>query len=74
MMNNPNCDLISRSALLELILERNRETCNDKLSCLQVERMVESLPAIAQAGGEDAPDEDVNDVLEMPDAFQERKM
>lgn len=27
-MNNPNCDLISRSALLELILERNRETCS----------------------------------------------
>lgn len=26
-MNNPNCDLISRSALLQLILERNRETC-----------------------------------------------
>ena len=38
-------DCIEREALIDLIAERNRNTCNGKLSCLQMKRMVESVPA-----------------------------
>lgn len=36
---------IKREALIDLIAKRNRNTCNGKLSCLQMKRMVESVPA-----------------------------
>lgn len=38
-------EYIERGALLELIAERNRNTCNGTMSCLQMKRMVESVPA-----------------------------
>ena len=34
-------ELIDRAALLALINDRNINTCNGKLSCLQMKRMVE---------------------------------
>lgn len=36
---------IDREALVELIDERNRNTCNGALSCLQMKRMAKALPA-----------------------------
>lgn len=38
-------EYIEREALVELIAERNRNTCNGALSCLQMKRMVKSIPA-----------------------------
>ena len=39
-------ELIDRAALLALINDRNINTCNGKLSCLQMKRMVESVPTV----------------------------
>lgn len=36
---------IDREALVELIDERNRNTCNGALSCLQLKRMALAIPA-----------------------------
>lgn len=38
-------EYINRQELLDIISERNRDTCNGKLSCLQMKRMVEGIPA-----------------------------
>lgn len=38
-------EYIEREALIDLIAERNRNTCNGALSCLQMKRMVKSIPA-----------------------------
>lgn len=38
-------EYIERKALLEVIAERNRCTCNAAMSCLQMKRMVENIPA-----------------------------
>lgn len=38
-------DYISRGYMLEMIAERNRNTCDGKLSCLQMKHMVETAPA-----------------------------
>ena len=39
-------ELMDRAALLALINDRNINTCNGKLSCLQMKRMVESVPTV----------------------------
>lgn len=36
---------IDRDWLIDMISERNRNTCNGKMSCIQMKRMVESIPA-----------------------------
>lgn len=36
---------IERDCLIDMIDERNRNTCNGKMSCIQMKRMVESIPA-----------------------------
>ena len=36
---------IERDWLIDMISERNRNTCNGKMSCIQMKRMVESIPA-----------------------------
>lgn len=36
---------IERDYLIDMISERNRNTCNGKMSCIQMKRMVESIPA-----------------------------
>lgn len=36
---------IERDCLIDMIAERNRNTCNGKMSCIQMKRMVESIPA-----------------------------
>lgn len=36
---------IERDCLIDMISERNRNTCNGKMSCIQMKRMVESIPA-----------------------------
>lgn len=36
---------IERDFLIDMISERNRNTCNGKMSCIQMKRMVESIPA-----------------------------
>ena len=36
---------IERDWLIDMISERNRNTCNVKMSCIQMKRMVESIPA-----------------------------
>lgn len=38
-------EYIEREALIEEIKERNRNTCNGSMSCLQMKRMVEKVPA-----------------------------
>lgn len=38
-------EYINRQEFLDIISERNRDTCNGKLSCLQMKRMVEGIPA-----------------------------
>ncbi len=38
-------EYIERDCLIDMIDERNRNTCNGKMSCLQMKRMVESIPA-----------------------------
>ena len=38
-------EYIERDCLIDMIAERNRNTCNGKMSCLQMKRMVESIPA-----------------------------
>lgn len=38
-------EYIERDCLIEVIKERNRNTCNGKMSCIQMKRMVESIPA-----------------------------
>lgn len=38
-------EYINRQELLDIISERNRDTCNGKLSCLQMKRMVEGIRA-----------------------------
>ena len=38
-------DYIDRQELVEIIAERNRNTCNGTMSCLQMRRMVERVPA-----------------------------
>ena len=38
-------EYIERDELFEIIAERNRNTCNGNLSCLQMKRMVENIPA-----------------------------
>lgn len=35
---------IERDCLIDMISERNRNTCNGKMSCIQMKRMVESIP------------------------------
>ena len=37
---------INQEHLLETISERNRNTCNGSMSCLQMKRMVEAVPAV----------------------------
>ena len=37
-------EYIERKCLIDMISERNRNTCNGKMSCLQMKRMVESIP------------------------------
>lgn len=37
-------DYIERDCLIDMISERNRNTCNGKMSCIQMKRMVESIP------------------------------
>lgn len=36
---------IELDCLIDMIDERNRNTCNGKMSCIQMKRMVESIPA-----------------------------
>lgn len=36
---------IERDRLIDMISERNRNTCNGKMSCIQMKRMVETIPA-----------------------------
>ena len=36
---------IERDCLIDMISERDRITCNGKMSCIQMKRMVESIPA-----------------------------
>lgn len=38
-------EYIERDWLIDMISERNRNTCNGKMSCIQMKRMVESIPA-----------------------------
>lgn len=38
-------EYIERDCLIDMIAERNRNTCNGKMSCIQMKRMVESIPA-----------------------------
>ena len=38
-------EYIEREALVDLIDERNRNTCNGALSCLQMKRMAKAIPA-----------------------------
>ena len=38
-------EYIEREVLLEIIAERNRCTCDGAMSCLQMKRMVENIPA-----------------------------
>ena len=38
-------EYIDRQELVEIIAERNRNTCNGAMSCLQMRRMVERVPA-----------------------------
>lgn len=38
-------EYIERDCLIDMIAERNRNTCNGKMSCIQMKRMVESVPA-----------------------------
>ena len=38
-------EYIEREALIEEIKERNRNTCNGSMSCLQMKRMVDKVPA-----------------------------
>lgn len=35
---------IEREALIELINEKNRNTCNGSLSCVQIKRIIETIP------------------------------
>lgn len=37
-------EYIERDCLIDMIAERNRNTCNGKMSCIQMKRMVESIP------------------------------
>lgn len=37
-------EYIDKRDLLSIIDERNRNTCNGKLSCLQMKRMIEKIP------------------------------
>lgn len=37
-------EYIERDCLIEVINERNRNTCNGKMSCIQMKRVVESIP------------------------------
>lgn len=37
-------EYIERDCLIDMISERNRNTCNGKMSCIQMKRMVESIP------------------------------
>lgn len=38
-------EYIDREALLEIIAERNRSSCNGSMTCLQLKRIVEKVPA-----------------------------
>ncbi len=38
-------EYIDRGALLDVIAERNRNTCNGTMHCLQMKRIVEAIPA-----------------------------
>lgn len=38
--------LINRTTLLEILMEKNRQTCNGPISCLQMIRIVNSVPAV----------------------------
>lgn len=38
-------EYIERDCLIDMIAEHNRNTCNGKMSCIQMKRMVESIPA-----------------------------
>ena len=38
-------EYIERDCLIDMIAERNRNTCNWKMSCIQMKRMVETIPA-----------------------------
>lgn len=61
-------EYIEREALVELIAERNRNTCNGALSCLQMKRMVKSIPAADVAPvrhGKWIVTKEFNDVLDM---------